>query len=127
MGGSIGKSMKHYGKLICPTTLALAASLSACGKQAGAPPTQSAPVIEAYGQSKSANATVLGAVKENDWYMVVSAPGSAKPLVIWSESKSTCQRDVGEFSLKAIDPNTKVEPPKSWCMQGKEIQLKLGA
>jgi hypothetical protein len=127
MGGSIGKSMKHYGKLIYPTLLALAVALSACGKQPASPVAQSASVIEAYGQPKNANATVLGAVKENDWYMVVSAPDSAKPLVIWSESKSTCERDVGEFSLKAVDATSKVEPPKSWCMQGKEIQLKLGA
>lgn len=116
--------MKHYGEFIVPAVLVLAAVLSGCGKQ---PAAQSAPMIEAYGQQKNANATVLGAVKENDWYMVVSAPSSAKPLVIWSESKSTCERDVGEFSLKAVDPASKVEPPKSWCMQGKEIQSKLGA
>lgn len=117
----------HYEKFIVPAVLALGAVLSGCGKQPAAPAPQSAPVIETYGQPKHANATVLGAVKENDWYMVVSAPGSAKPLVIWSKSKSTCERDVGEFSLKAVDPASKVEPPKSWCMQGKEIQAKLGA
>lgn len=119
--------MKHYGKLIGPALLALAGVLSGCGKQPAAPAAQSAPMIETYGQPKNANATVLGAVKENDWYMVVSAPGSAKPLVIWSESKSMCERDVGEFSLRAVDPASKAEPPKSWCMQGKEIQSKLGA
>lgn len=122
--------MTHYGKFIVPAALVLVAVLSGCGEQPAAPAAsaaQSAPVIEAYGQPKNANATVLGAVKENDWYMVVSAPGSAKPLVIWSESKSTCERDVGEFSLKAVDPGAKVEPPKSWCMQGKQIQAKLGA
>ena len=119
--------MKHYGKFIVPAVVALAAVLSGCGKQPAAPAAQSAPAIEAYGQPKSANATVLGAIKANDWYMVVSAAGSVKPLVIWSESKAACERDVGEFSLKAVDPSSKAEPPKSWCMQGKEIQAKLGA
>ncbi|MFC5511126.1 hypothetical protein ACFPOU_08295 [Massilia jejuensis] len=118
--------MKHYGKFIVPAVLALGASMSGCGKQAAAPAPQAAPVIEAYAPPKNTNATVLGAIKKSDWYMVVSAPGSAKPLVIWSESKSVCERDVGEFSLKAVHPASKAEPPKSWCMQGKEIQSKLG-
>jgi len=119
--------MKHYGKLTGPVLLALAAALSGCGKQAAAPGARTTPTIEAYDQPQNTNATVLGAVRENDWYMVVSAPGSAKPLVIWSESKSACERDVGEFSLKSVNPASKSEPPKSWCMQGKEIQAKLGA
>lgn len=119
--------MKHFEKFIIPAVLAMAAVLSGCGKQPVAPAAQSAPVIEASGHPKNASATVLGAIKENDWYMVVSASGSVKPLVIWSESKAACERDVGEFSLKAVDPSSKAEPPKSWCMLGKEIKAKLGA
>jgi hypothetical protein len=117
--------MKHYREFAVPFVLALAATLSGCKKEP-APAPQIAPMIEPSAQPKNARATVLGAIKENDWYMVVSAPGSAKPLVIWSESKSICERDVGEFSLKAVDPASKSEPPKSWCVQGKEIQSKLG-
>lgn len=118
--------MKHYGKLICPTLLALAAALSACGKQA-VPNEPAARELKAFVKLQNPQATVLGPVKDNDWYMVVSAVGSVKPIVIWSESKSTCERDVGEFSLKAVDPASKIEPPKSWCMQGREIRAKLGA
>lgn len=119
--------MKYYGKLICPTLLALAAALSACGKQAAVPTEPAAPELQAFVKQRDPQATVLGPVKDNDWYMVVTTVGSTKPIVIWSESKSTCEREVGEFSLKAVDPASTIEPPKSWCMQGREIRAKLGA
>jgi hypothetical protein len=119
--------MKHHRNLTGLALLGMAAALAGCGKEAAAPSAPATAAIETYGKSQNANATVLGAVNESDWYMVVSAPKSAKPLVIWSESKLACERAVGEFSLKAVDPSSKAEPPKSWCMQGKEIQAKLGA
>lgn len=118
--------MKHYRKLIVPGLIVVFAALAGCGKQTVAPAPQDAPAIATDGQPKNVNATILGAVKDNDWYMVVSAPGNAKPLVIWSESKEACDRDVGEFSLKAVDAASKVEPPKAWCLLGKEIRSKLG-
>lgn len=119
--------MMYYEKVAALAVVVLVAALSGCGKHTSPASQQNIPVTEAHSQPTNANATVLGAVKENDWYMVVSALGSAKPLVIWSESKSTCERDVGEFSLKAVDPTSKAEAPKSWCMQGKEIRSRLGS
>jgi len=119
--------MKHDRTIIGPSLLALAALLSGCSKQVDAPQAQQLPaVISTHQAPQNANATVLGAVKEGDWYLVVSAPGSAKPLVIWTESKPACERNVGEFSLKAVDPSSNAEPPKAWCMQGREIRSRLG-
>jgi len=113
--------------IICTSIMVFAYALTGCGQESGGPRPLAMPAVEAHSTPRNSNATVLGAIKNDDWYMVVSAPGSAKPLVIWSESKSTCERDVGEFSLKAVDPTSKAEPPKSWCMQGKEIRSRLGA
>lgn len=119
--------MKHDRTIIGPSLVALAALLSGCSKQVDAPQAQQLPAVISTRQApQNENATVLGVVKEDGWYLVVSAPGSAKPLVIWTESKPTCERNVGEFSLKAVDPSSSAEPPKAWCIQGKEIRSRLG-
>lgn len=118
--------MKQDHKMIGPFVLALAAALSGCYQKAGAPEAQRAAIVETPQAPANANVTVLGALKDSDWYMIVSATGSAKPLVIWTGSKPTCERDAGEFSLKAVDPSSDAEPPKAWCMQGGEVRSRLG-
>lgn len=118
--------MKYNRTLIGPIALALATLLSGCSKQADLPRAQHPQVVAPYQAPQNANATVLGALKESDWYLVVSASGSAKPLVIWTESKLACDRSAGDFSLKAVDSSSDAEPPKAWCLQGNEIQSRLG-
>lgn len=118
--------MKQDHKMIGPFVLALvlAAALSGCYQKAVAPEAQRAAIVET--PQAPANATVLGALKDSDWYMIVSATGSAKPLVIWTGAKPTCERDAAEFSLKAVDPSSDAEPPKAWCMQGSVVRSRLG-
>lgn len=120
--------MKKNSKLVTAASLALVVALTACGKQAVAPqgPAQ-VPAATAGQPPVASNATVLGALNDADWYMVVSAQGNAKPFVIQAESKPACEQNVAEFSLKALDPESKVEPPKAWCMIGKEVRAQLRA
>lgn len=119
--------MKKYQKMATAGTLALVVALTACGKQAVTPQSAapaSAPAV-AGAQAAAGQATVLGELKDAEWYMVVTAQGAAKPLVIQAESKPACESSVAEFSIKAVDPASKVEPPKAWCMIGKDIRAKL--
>lgn len=122
--------MKNHQKSVTAAALAVVVALTACGKQAVAPQSAASipPAAPAPGgqQGAAGNATVLGQIQDANWYMVVAAQGAAKPLVIQAESKPACESSVAEFSLKAVDPASKVEPPKAWCMIGSEIRAKLG-
>jgi len=121
--------MTKYSKFMAGSALALIVALTACGKQAVAPQAPAAHAQVAAGQQAGgAKATVLGALNDGDWYMVVSAQGAGKkPLVIWTESKPACDQNVAEFSLKAIDPASPAEPPTAWCRLGKDVRVMLGA
>jgi hypothetical protein len=122
--------MKRYAR---PTTaLVLVASLTACGKQAVAPqpamPLQTAAQARAAQVTAAGTATVLGALNDVDWYVVISAQDrSVKPLVVQMPSKPECDRGVAEFSLKAVNPAAPdAEPPKAWCVVGKDVRARLG-
>jgi len=124
--------MKKYAKPTTASALVLVAALTACGKQAVAPP-PAMPQPTA-GQARAAQvttagtATVLGALNDADWYVVISPQNQrAKPLVVQMPSKPECDRGVAEFSLKAVDPATPdAEPPKAWCLAGKDVRARLG-
>lgn len=107
----------------------LVVALTACGKQIVAPQVPAAPLAAAAEQASAAGkATVLGALNDVDWYMVVKAQdNNKKPLVIWTESKPACDQNVAEFSLKAVDPASAGDAPQAWCMVGKDVRAKLGA
>jgi len=121
--------MTKHPKFMTAGALALVVALTACSKQAVAPQAPVAHAQVAAGQqSGDAKATVLGALNDGDWYMVVSTRGvGKKPLVIWTESKPACDQNVAEFSLKAVDPASSVEPPTAWCRLGKDVRVMLGA
>lgn len=124
--------MKKYAKPTTASALVLVAALTACGKQAVAP--QPAMPQPTAGQARAAQvtaagtATVLGALNDADWYVVISPQDQrAKPLVVQMPSKPECDRGVAEFSLKAVDPATPdAEPPKAWCLAGKDVRARLG-
>jgi hypothetical protein len=119
--------MKKWQKFATAGALALVVALTACGKQAVAPHSTVPGSVAAAGAPAAADrATVLGELKDTGWYMVVTAQANAKPLVIQAESKPACDSSVAEFSIKAVDPASKAEPPKAWCMIGSEIRAKLG-
>lgn len=69
--------------------------------------------------------TVFGAVKEADWYMVVTSPNKVKPLIIWSESRTECDVYVADFNLQSVVPDAKGEAPKAWCMLGKDLRSRF--
>jgi hypothetical protein len=122
-----GSNMKKHRKMATAGALALVVALTACGKQALAPQSiapASVPAV-AGAQLPPSTATVLGELRDAGWYMVVTAQGTAKPLVIQADSKPACESSVAEFSIKAVDPGSKNEPPKAWCMIGSEIRAKL--
>ncbi len=73
----------------------------------------------------NAGVTIFGAIKEADWYMVVTSPNNVKPLIIWSESKTECDANVVDFNLKSIAPDAKGEAPKAWCMTGKDLRSRF--
>lgn len=117
--------MKRYAR---PTTaLMLVAALTACGKQAVAPQPTAAQARAAQVTAAGA-ATVLGALNDVDWYMMISADDRrVKPLIVQMPSKPDCDRGVAEFSLKAVDPAAPdAEPPKAWCLAGKDVRTRLG-
>lgn len=124
--------MKKYAIHTTASALVLLAVLSGCGKQAGAP--QVAMPQASAGQTKDAQvtvagaATVLGALNDDDWYVVISPQDRrVKPLVVQAPSKPDCDRSVAEFSLKAVNPAAPdAEPPKAWCLVGKDVRTRLG-
>jgi hypothetical protein len=123
--------MKKTAKPMTASALALVVILTACGKQAVAPQVPAAPaasIAAAPAQPPAADkATVLGALNDVDWYMVVNAQDkNKKPLVIWAESKPACDQNVAEFSLKAVNPASTSDAPQAWCMVGKDVRAKLG-
>jgi hypothetical protein len=127
-----GKRMKNYSAAKTASAWALIVTLAACGKQTvgaeGPAQSLSGPAAGAGLSIAAGKATVLGALNESDWYMVVSAQDNTKkPLVIWTKSKSACDQNMAEFSLKTIDPTSQVEPPQAWCMIGRDVRSKLGA
>lgn len=124
--------MKKYANLTTASALVLVAALTGCGKQAVAPQAGTPPLSA--GQAKAAQvtaagtATVLGALNDDDWYVMISPQDRrAKPLVVQMPSRPDCDRGVAEFSLKAVDPAAPdAEPPKAWCLAGKEVRTRLG-
>lgn len=124
--------MKKYAKSTTAGALVLAAALTACGKQAVAPqpamPQPTAGEARAAQVTTAAAATVLGALNDADWYVVISPQDQrAKPLVVQVPSKPECDRSVAEFNLKAVDPAAPdADPPKAWCLVGKDVRARLG-
>lgn len=124
--------MKKYAKPMTASALVLVAALTACGKQAVAPqPARQQPTAgqeSAVHVTTAGTATVLGALNDAEWYVVIrSQDQRVKPLVVQMPSKPECDRGVAEFSLKAVDPTTPdAEPPKAWCLVGKDVRNRLG-
>lgn len=118
--------MAKDAKSTTASALALVVALTACGKQTLTPQAAAIPRAAA-SQPGAGKATVLGALNDVDWYMVVAPQDTRKkPIVIWTGSKTACDRNVAEFSLKAVDTASAAEPPEAWCLIGKDVRTKLG-
>lgn len=125
--------MKKHTKLATAAALAIVVGLTACGQQAITPhapaPAQAsvpAPAAPADAQAPVADdVAVFGALNDADWYMVVKGKDSAKPIVIQAESKSACELNVAEFSLKSMTPHEGAAPAAR-CMVGRDVRFQLG-
>ena len=106
--------------------IALIASLAGCGKKVSSPPEQTPQQREVQALHANINATFFGAVRDADWYLIISSPESAKPLVIWSGEKEVCIQDSSEFALKSVDMTSVTEPPRAWCLKGRELRARFG-
>lgn len=120
-------------KLVTAASLAIIVGLTACGQQAITPhapvPVQSsapAPVLPSAAQAPAADdVAIFGSLNDADWYMVVKGKEAAKPIVIQADSKSACELNVAEFSLKSMTPHEGAAPAAR-CMVGSDVRLQLG-
>lgn len=122
--------MKKNAKLMMAAAVVLTAALAGCGKHAAAPQAVAvAPAqVAAPEVPKAAKVSFFGSLNDAAWYFVVTSPNpNTKPLAIQVDSKESCDRTAIKFSLKAVDPAAKSEPPKSWCLSGKDLRAQLGA
>jgi hypothetical protein len=123
-------------KLVTAAALAIMVALTACGQQAITPrapaPAQAsvpapAPAAPANAQAPAADdVAVFGALNDADWYMVVKGKDAVKPIVIQAESKSACELNVAEFSLKSITPHEGAVPAAARCLVGRDVRSQLG-
>jgi hypothetical protein len=124
--------MMKNAQLMMAGAIALTAALSGCGKHAAAPQAvAAAPApasVAAPEVPKSTKVSFFGSLNDAAWYFVVTSPNpNTKPMAIQVDTKESCDRTAIKFSLKAVDPASKSEPPKSWCMSGKDLRAQLGA
>lgn len=124
--------MNQNAKFMIAAAVALTTALAGCGRHAAAPQAVATAPVQATAPAapaapKIAKASFFGTLNDAGWYFVVTSPNpSTKPLVILVDTKESCDRTVIKFSLKAVDPASKSEPPKAWCMLGKDLRAQLG-
>lgn len=117
-------------KLMIAAAAVLTATIAGCSKHAASP--QAAAVAPAQAGAtevpNAAKVSFFGTLNDAGWYFVVTSPNpTTKPLAIRLDSKESCETTSVKFSLKAVDPASKSEPPKGWCMLGKDLRAQLGA
>lgn len=118
--------MKESRNIGVACTIAMVAVLAGCGKRVASPPEPSPLQREVQALQANQNAIFFGAVRDEDWYLIISSPESAKPLVIWSGEKGVCLQDSSEFALKAVVTSPGTESPRAWCVIGRELKSRLG-
>lgn len=126
--------MKKHTKLATAAALAIVVGLTACGQQAITPhapaPAQAsvrAPAAPANAQALAADdIAVFGALNDADWYMIVKGKDAAKPIVIQAASKSACELNVAEFSLKSMTPHEGAASAAARCLVGRDVRSQLG-
>lgn len=122
--------MNKNAQFMITAAVLLTTSLAGCSRHPAAP--QAAAVapaqVSASEVPKATKVSFFGSLNDAAWYFVVTSPDpKTKPLAIQVDSKESCDRTAIKFSLKAVDPASVSEPPKSWCMSGKDLRAHLGA
>jgi|GEM_PF-4493262 len=122
--------MKKHAKLVTAASLATMVVLTACGRQAITPHSPApAPARPATAQAPAAAAddvALFGSLNDVDWYMVVKGKDAVKPIVIQAESKSACELNVAEFSLKSMAPHDGAGRAAARCLVGRDVRSQLG-
>lgn len=126
--------MKKHAKLVTAASLATMVVLTACGRQAITPhapaPAPARPATAAAQAQAPAPAAddvaLFGSLNDADWYMVVKGKDAVKPIVIQAESKSACELNVAEFSLKSMAPHDGAGRSAAHCLVGRDVRSQLG-